>query len=262
MLPFRLLDPQVVEPSFKGKCALAVMAKVPRAGRVKTRLSPPLSPDQSAALNIAFLRDTLECLARVSAVAPSVPVVSYTPPGEESGFIGIVPEGTTLIAQTDGDFGERLYGTLQALISVGFSAVCLIDSDSPTVPASAYETAVSTLLNASGPCAVLGSSADGGYYALGTNCDEPHLFHAIHWSTSSVAAQTRQRAVEAHLPLHELPEWYDVDDRHSLKRLHHELFEASSSSQKQPPHTTHALSLILESLPTGWQEADEPQDAA
>jgi len=60
---------------FHGRCALAVMAKAPKAGHVKTRLSPPLDSHQAAALNIAFLRDTIACLKEVEAAAAANAVI-------------------------------------------------------------------------------------------------------------------------------------------------------------------------------------------
>jgi glycosyltransferase A (GT-A) superfamily protein (DUF2064 family) len=60
--PHTILDPKKPSAMFHGRCALAVMAKAPKAGHVKTRLSPPLDSHQAAALNIAFLRDTIAFL--------------------------------------------------------------------------------------------------------------------------------------------------------------------------------------------------------
>src|SRR5262249_29674005 len=94
---YRILDPGVRYSEFGGLCALIVMAKVPKAGRVKTRLAPPLTPQQAAELNTAFLQDTIECLQEVGSSAMSVPAISFTPAGEEEGFRGIVPGDVPLI---------------------------------------------------------------------------------------------------------------------------------------------------------------------
>jgi len=207
---------------FCGRCALAVMAKAPKAGHVKTRLSPPLDSHQAAALNIAFLRDTLACLKEVEATAVATIVISYTPIGEEANFAGIVPDDVAIIPQRGEGFGERLQYTAEDLFAAGFSAVCLIDSDSPTVPKAAYVTAVQRLLG-NEDCAVLGPSDDGGYYLLGVNASHSRLFEDIAWSTAVVAEQTQQRALEINLPLYFLPTWFDVDDNPTLIRLYREL---------------------------------------
>src|ERR1700756_400358 len=64
---YRVLTAGERDAGLAGVCALAVMAKAPRAGQVKTRLAPPLTLEQSAALNICFLRDTTQNLAQICA---------------------------------------------------------------------------------------------------------------------------------------------------------------------------------------------------
>src|ERR1700753_2684983 len=81
------------------QCALAVMAKAPRSGKVKTRLAPPLTLDQAAALNIRFLRDTTDNIAAVAASGNAAGIVSYTPIGDEVLFDALLPDGFALIPQ-------------------------------------------------------------------------------------------------------------------------------------------------------------------
>ncbi len=226
--PYRILDPSQVNPEFAGKCALTVMAKAPRPGKVKTRLSPPLTPEQASDLNACFLRDTVAGLHAATLKAPAEWVISYTPVGEEAAFRGILPDGALLIPQRGEGFGERLLATAQDLFACGFGAVCLIDSDSPTVPTAEFVRAAE-LLVAPGQRAVLGPSEDGGYYLIGLQEPHAHLFEDITWSTSVVTEQTLQRAAEIHLPVELLREWYDVDDANSLARLNAEFFDPSSA---------------------------------
>ena len=244
---YTILGSQQHHPEFAGKCALTIMAKVPRVGRVKTRLSPPLTAAQAAELNIAFLQDTIACLEQAAATTSSVPVISYTPVGEEDGFAGVVPEHVPLVPQRGDGFGERLRCTADDLFAAGFTAVCLIDSDSPTVPATAYAQAAKHLLGGQDG-AVLGPSDDGGYYLLGINAPHPRLFEQITWSTDRVAAETRQRAQEICLPLHELPTWFDVDDRPTLLRLRDELLLAPIHNGYSAPHTRAAVLRILDAI--------------
>jgi len=228
--PHTIIDPKKPAAMFQGRCALAVMAKAPKAGQVKTRLSPPLDSQQAAALNIAFLRDTIACLKEVEAAAEAKAVVSYTPIGEEANFAGVVSDDVPLIPQRGEGFGERLQCTTADLFAAGFRAVCLIDSDSPTVPVGAYVEAVGRLL-ANEDCTVLGPSDDGGYYLIGVNASHPRLFEGIDWSTAMVAEQTRQRALEIDLPVHSLPTWFDVDDGQTLARLYRELVLSESGRE-------------------------------
>ena len=230
----RLLSPYERDPGAAGRCALAIMTKVPRPGEVKTRLSPPLTPEEAAALNRCFLRDTAAAIAQVG--QPAQGVACYTPVGLESGYRDIFPRDFQLIAQRAGTFGERLAAATADLFAVGFAAVCLIDSDSPTVPASTFARGVQ-ILSMPNDRVVLGPSDDGGYYLIGMKKLHPALFEDIAWSTDQVLAQTRQKAQELGLEVSLLPDGYDVDDEVSLKRLCQELLGPNESSESIAPAT-------------------------
>lgn len=203
-------------------CALAVMAKAPRAGKVKTRLSPPLTLEESAALNICFLRDTTRNIAEVAARSSAAGLICYTPVGDEVAFDGVLPDGFSLVPQRGDAFGERLLAAAEDILACGYGAVCLIDSDSPTLPAHSLELAVDAL-SRPGDCVVLGGSYDGGYYLIGLKHPHALPFERISWSTGSVYAETVERIHEAQLELVELPIWYDVDDAATLATLEAEL---------------------------------------
>ena len=212
------------------RCAIAVMAKAPQPGRCKTRLIPPLSPEQAAALSGAFLRDITENLALASRASPIQGFIAYAPAGLEPLFDGHLAAGTRLVL-ADGEpvtvpgvagFGRSLLHAVQALLGQGYPAVCLLNSDSPTLPTECLSRAAA-LLAAPGDRAVLGPADDGGYYLLGMKTEHPELFADITWSTDRVADQTRERARSIGLELVELPTWYDVDEASALQRLHAEL---------------------------------------
>ena len=198
------------------------MAKAPRPGKVKTRLSPPLTPDQASALNICFIRDNTENIQQVTESSCSAGLVAYTPVGDESAFDGLLPSGFRLLAQRGDGFGERLLHACEDLFACGFSAVCLIDSDSPTMPQDALLQAVERLSRA-GDRMVLGGSDDGGYYLIGMKRLHHRLFEQIDWSTERVFEQTLERAREIGLRTELLPTWYDVDESTTLERLRREL---------------------------------------
>ena len=159
--------------------------------------------------------------------------------GQEAAFSGILPETTLLVPQRGDGFGERLLLTATDLFACGFGAVCLIDSDSPTVPTAEFAQAARLLRE---DRVVLGRSDDGGYYLLGLRAPHASLFERISWSTELVAAQTAERAAEAGLPLAELATWYDVDDARTLERLRAEL--AGSGPGYSAPHTRAYLSRL------------------
>ena len=210
----------------EGGCAIAVMAKAPRPGQVKTRLVPPLAPDMASALNASFLRDITENIRLAARDGAIDGVVAYAPAGFEMLFDGMLASGTRLIL-ADGagvstprvrGFGRCLLEAAQSLFREGFGAVCLLNSDSPTLPTALLSRAARALA-AEGDRVVLGPAEDGGYYLVGMKTPHANLFEDIDWSTSRVAEQTRQRARVIGLPVEELDCWYDVDDATALLRL-------------------------------------------
>jgi rSAM/selenodomain-associated transferase 1 len=216
-----VLDPAHPIPALSHLCALVVMAKAPKPGRVKTRLSPPLTLEQTAALNVQFLRDTTENLATIPGAAG---LISYTPVGDEALFAGLLPETFALVAQRGDGFGERLLAAAEDVLAIGYGSVCLIDSDSPTVPGGAFYRAVEAL-SEPGDRVVLGPSNDGGYYLIGMKRAHREPFERITWSTGSVLKETVERCREAGLDVLMLPTWYDVDDEATLEMLTAELIE-------------------------------------
>lgn len=231
---YPILNRDVRRAAAEGVCALAVMAKAPRAGQVKTRLQPPLTAEEAAALNVCFLRDTAENIAAVATAGHAQGIICYTPVGDEVAFDGLLPACFALIAQRGDGFGERLLFAAHDILSCGFSAVCLIDSDSPTMPATVLQAAVSELAKP-GERVVLGPSADGGYYLIGLKRAEPRVFERITWSMPSVYAETVERVREAGLELMELPTWYDVDDAATLALLERELLHGEPPEFVQAP---------------------------
>ena len=268
MKRFRVLDPTAGDQVPRRLCALAIMTKAPQAGRVKTRLVPPLTPDEAAELNKCFLRDTAAAISRASGALPvnqagkteSKPecfdshgqaaimqccgVAVYTPVGADSEYTGILPADFSLMPQRGDQFGERLYFAVEDLFTCGFESVCLIDSDSPTVPAENFIEAVE-LLSTIEDRVVLGPSDDGGYYLIGVKKPYRHLFEQIDWSTERVLKQTMQRATEIGIEVKLLPTGYDVDDDASLRRLCNELLSDTTSADIAP-YTRECLASFVE----------------
>jgi len=243
-LPHRILDPK--RPfNADNVCALAVMTKAPRAGQVKTRLVPPLNPEDAAKLNVCFLRDTAIAIMKAcGATARGVGV--YAPVGSQTTYAEILPPEFELLPQWGDGFGERLAFAASDLFQYGFASVCLIDSDSPTVSAEVYARAVE-LLSTPDDRVVLGPSDDGGYYLSGMKRVHPQLFERIDWSTERVLNQTKERGRELNLEISLLPAGYDVDDAATLRRLRDELL-----SDKSPPdlamHTRKFLAQLAASM--------------
>ena len=220
--PHQVLDPKKrsIRENF---CALAIMTKAPRAGQVKTRLVPPLTPDEAAALNIAFLRDLSMSILRACQMSPARPLAVFTPLGSESTYENILPPEFMLVPQRGDNFGERLIAAAEDLFSIGFTSVCLINSDSPAVPPQYFAEAAIELAEPPDRV-VLGPADDGGYYLIGLKRMHRRLFEEIDWSTERVFDQTKQRAAELGLGVHELGSGLDVDEVTTLRRLRDDLF--------------------------------------
>jgi uncharacterized protein len=206
------------------------MAKAPAAGQTKTRLTPPLTPAQAAALSLAFVIDISHNIAAAAAHVPADGWVAYAPAGTGHAFDGWLAPGTRLILADGGinlpprivGIGRSLLHATRGLLARGYHAVCLVNGDSPTLPTASLVAAVSWLLEDPRQI-VLGPAEDGGYYLIGMAAPYPGLFQDIEWSTPAVAAQTRARAAAAGLRVAELPPWYDVDSPVLLDRLIAEL---------------------------------------
>src|SRR5205814_1787066 len=250
MKSFLVLDPNLPNRGARGLCALGVMTKAPLVGRVKTRLVPPLTPEEAAELNKCFLRDTAAAISTacsrrpVGETARASAIAVYTPFGAESAYNDILPDDFSLLPQRGDKFGERLYFAVEDLFKCGFDSVCLIDSDSPTVPAENFAEAVE-LLSTSDDRIVLGPSDDGGYYLIGVKKPHRHLFEQVDWSTERVLNQTIQRATENGLEVKLLPSGYDVDDADSLRRLRNQLL-ADKTSSDVAPYTREFLASFME----------------
>jgi hypothetical protein len=170
---------------------------------------------------MCFLRDIAMNLSDLSGDGREA-VVLYTPADAQELLRDAVPIGFRLLVQHGETLGERLINAAAELLSDKFESVCLINSDSPTLPGEILRTAAS-LLAQEGDRVVLGPSQDGGYYLIGLKRPHRYLFERIAWSTADVLAHTVERAAEIDLPVDLLPTWYDVDDAATLRLLCQEL---------------------------------------
>jgi len=215
------------------RIAVAIMAKAPRAGEVKTRLCPPFSPSEAAELYHCFLRDKI---AQVRGLAGASPVIAFTPADGRSLFEGLAP-GFRLIPQEGADLSSRLLNSLDQLVGEGHVGALLIDSDTPTLPADFLRRAVDLVATPEIDL-VLGPSDDGGYYLIGMRTVRPTLFREIPWSTADVLSETIKRAEAERLRIACLPPWFDVDTPGDLARLSASIAETDVEG---PAHTRRFL---------------------
>ncbi|TLM66584.1 MAG: glycosyltransferase [Deltaproteobacteria bacterium] len=192
-----------------GGAVLGVFAKQPRPGRVKTRLSPPLSAAQACALYRIALQETV---VRLTA-GPAAPVLCCA--GRRSWFARTFP-GVPLLAQGRGDLGARLTRMTAALFAAGGGPVAVVGSDSPDLPLALIDAAFAALADAEAaaiPC------TDGGFALLALRRPVPQLFTGLPWSTPAVLTALQQRAAALGVRLATVGAWDDLDDAAALRRL-------------------------------------------
>jgi rSAM/selenodomain-associated transferase 1 len=210
--------------------AIAVMAKAPRAGHVKTRLVPPLTQEEAAELYRCLLLDKILQVGTLSGVDP---YLAYTPPEAQAQMASLAPQGFTLIPQVGSDLGDRLHHLSEILLGRGHPGVIIIDSDTPTLPSTYLLDALDRIQNESTDV-VLGPAEDGGYYLIGLKRPCWSLFDSIPWSGPSVLSETLRRASAQRLEVATLPTWFDVDTASDLLRLRNDL---ATNGSGLAPHT-------------------------
>lgn len=177
-------------------CALIVIAKAPVPGRVKTRLCPPCTREQAAALAEASLADTLAAVA----AAPAVRRVCVLD-GEPGPWL---PDGFEVVAQRGGGLDERLAAAFEDVAEPAL----LVGMDTPHVTPGLLAAGQRMLTSSD---AVLGGAPDGGYWAIGLRRADRALFAGVPMSTSETCTAQRARLHEAALRVAELPQLRDVD---------------------------------------------------
>ena len=179
--------------------ALVVIAKAPVPGRSKTRLTPPCTPEQAAALAEAALVDTLAAVAAVRGERRRLLVLEGTP-GDW------VPAGFEVHPQRSGDLGERLAGAFAAAEEPAF----LVGMDTPQLQPAHVERGL-VALERPGVDAVLGRAPDGGYWAIGLRRPDERVFDGVPMSADDTAVSQRARLDELGLRVDELEHLRDVD---------------------------------------------------
>lgn len=197
---------------------MAVFARAPELGKVKTRLSPPLSAEHALALHKALTEDTLERLGSVQ--RPGLEkVLMLSQPLENPGDLQVPDEFSTGV-QAAGSLGERLASLFYTSFRRGVTRVVVLGSDAPTLPLGVVHEAFDLLDNSK---VVVGPAEDGGYYLIGCSEWIPEIFQNIDWGTSEVLEQTMKKLHERKIAVDTLIKWYDIDCGEDLDKLRQEI---------------------------------------
>jgi uncharacterized protein len=197
---------------------LAVFARAPELGRVKTRLSPPLTADEALHLHRALVEDTLAQLDRVQRPGLSRVLLLSRPLIHPTDLD--IPRGWTVGIQSGGDLGERLASVFHNSFRRGARKVLILGSDSPTLPLEVIHDALDGLDRVD---IVVGPSTDGGYYLIGAKIFLPELFRGIPWGSGEVFTQTRKTLEVLGIRYELLVPWYDVDRAPDIEKIRQEI---------------------------------------
>ena len=174
------------------------------------RLFASLGAPPDPSLLAALLLDTLDGVA-----VPGVRRVVAVTPASACDAVRDIVGDVEVIAQPEGDLGERMRATMTALFARGAPAVVLVGSDLPHIPAATIVDACA--LVAKDPEAlVLGPASDGGYYLIAAR-RVPDVFSGITWGSEHVLAQTAQAAAVGRFRVYHLPTLADVDTGDDLR---------------------------------------------
>jgi uncharacterized protein len=205
----------VVHPS-NSERVLVVMAKAPRPGEVKTRLTPSVSPAAVTAFYCCLLEDTLALARSLS----NVEVAIMCPETDVNEMAQLASSEVSVVAQE----GEGLAAGLTSVFA-HFAAghqrrTIAFNSDSPHLPSSVLEDAFETL---AANHLVVGPTHDGGYYLVGAKASHPTLFAGDGMGTTSALERLLSRARTLELSVSFAPPFYDIDVADDLTRLAEEL---------------------------------------
>jgi rSAM/selenodomain-associated transferase 1 len=240
---------------------LVIFAKAPIPGKVKTRLCPPLTPDEAATLHGSFVLDMLE-RTKLAVATFQLPFHRYLAcaPSSTLAFFKILEErqSVRLLDQVGEDLGERMHRTSVDLFAKGYKRVILVGTDIPSLPLSVYHEAF-TMLSRSD--VVLGPALDGGYYLIGLTQPAEKLFAGVPWSTDQVLSVTQQQAKTLGLSVGLTTIWRDVDTIADLQALITECREDNKKSKQNRTFSTRtagALQLLATRLKTRLAEQATP----
>ncbi len=195
---------------------VAVFAKAPVAGQVKTRLAAMLGPDGAAGLHAGLVRQTLS----TALLANLGTLELWCAPDESHAFFERCARdfGAVLKAQAGGDLGARMRHAFDDAHAAG-ERLILVGSDCPALKAEHLVAAAAALESDD---AVFAPAEDGGYVLVALSRPLPGIFDGIAWGTASVMAATRERLRDSGARWRELPTLWDVDHPADYERLQRE----------------------------------------
>ncbi|HAD09856.1 MAG TPA: hypothetical protein DCF62_10260 [Porticoccaceae bacterium] len=188
---------------------LIQFAKTPELGKVKTRMQPCLSQQQSLSLHCRMLEDTYRRLS----TARLAPMELWVSGDDESNYFRRFNPLPVLRQQMGSDLGERMHGAFADSLK-RYESVVLVGSDCPFLSGAIVGQALAFL--AEGYDCVVGPATDGGYVLIALKQALPDVFQGISWGGPRVLEQTRSRLRNCDLNWFELAALPDIDSPQDL----------------------------------------------
>lgn len=195
---------------------IILFAKAPVPGRVKTRLQPPLTPEQAASLHKAFVDDLLRKLLAWGEFEIELHTDTATDVWSDA--------GVTTRLQSGGDLGLKMFHSLDQALRRGAGRAMIVGTDAPTLPPGHLRD-----LLAIDADIALGPTEDGGFYAIGARRVDPRMFAGVVWSAPTALERTIEACNACGLTTAAGRPWFDIDEPQDLDRL--------MQSPELPPHT-------------------------
>lgn len=209
LLPLRKRRP-------KSSDVVAIFAKPPIPGLVKTRLQKLLGPQRAAELHYACLQDAVRLLSSVPGVERCLCVAGSAPQARQLARRLHLGRGWKYQTQGRGDLGEKLSRTFAGFLRGGVDRLVVIGTDTPWMGTRAIAAALRALKTS---VVVLGPARDGGYYLVGAGKLVPGMFRGVDWGTARVYRQTLAALRRTGIRPAVLRKGFDLDRPADLARL-------------------------------------------
>jgi rSAM/selenodomain-associated transferase 1 len=205
---------------------LIIFGREPVPGKVKTRLAASVGDAAATQLYRAFLLDTID---RVRPLTEEVRVFMAMAAGRSHSGLEFPTPWPEIFPQVGEGLGQRMHNAFSDSFDRGFKSVCLIGSDTPTLPTGLIRRAFEEVRPG---VVVLGPSEDGGYYLIGLASPQIELFQGVRYGTDRVLRDTCRIAERVGLEVTLLGTWYDVDDADDLARLIQEVGDGGRGCER------------------------------
>jgi len=216
--------------------AIIVFAKAPVAGQVKTRLCPPLTPDEAASLHGSLVLDVLE---RCQSLKEYDRILAGSPTSHHPFFRAMETRFKVPVwDQVGDDLGTRMAAAFKRALDSPYRSAVVIGTDIPGITSTFLKMAGKNLEDYD---VVLGPTVDGGYYLIGLRTPMPELFEDIPWSTNRVFALTELKIREMGLKLKVLPMLRDLD---TVEDLH--VFIQEAKDRKNQAFSSRTKGVLQE----------------